>query len=75
MLRIKLIIKYCVSCCITYILQNDTRSIQYQNVNIINEEEKNQSPMYLFKTNELQWTNVNTNSIHTVSFNVRRAHT
>ena len=30
MLWIKLIIKYCVSCWITYILQNDTRSIQCQ---------------------------------------------
>ena len=30
MLRIKLIIKYCVSCWITDILRNDTRSIQYQ---------------------------------------------
>ena len=30
MLRIKLIIKYCVSCWITDILQNDTRTIQYQ---------------------------------------------
>ena len=29
MLWIKLIIKYCVSCWITDILQNDTRSIQY----------------------------------------------
>ena len=29
MLRIKLIIKYCVSCWITDILQNDTRYIQY----------------------------------------------
>ena len=30
MLWIKLIIKYCVYCWITYILQNDTRFIQYQ---------------------------------------------
>ena len=30
MLRIKLIIKYCVSCWITDILQNDIRSIQHQ---------------------------------------------
>ena len=30
MLWIKLIIKYCISCWITYILQNDTRSVQYQ---------------------------------------------
>ena len=30
MLRIKLIIKYCVSCWITVTLQNETRSIQYQ---------------------------------------------
>ena len=30
MLRINLIIKHCVSCWITYILQDDTRSIQYQ---------------------------------------------
>ena len=30
MLWVKLIIKYCVSCWITDILQNDTRSIQYQ---------------------------------------------
>ena len=30
MLRIKLIIKYCVSCWITDVLQNDTRSIQYE---------------------------------------------
>ena len=30
MLRIKLIIKYCISCWITDILQNDTGSIQYQ---------------------------------------------
>ena len=30
MLWIKLIIEYCLSCWITYILQNDTQSIQYQ---------------------------------------------
>ena len=30
MLWIKLIIRYCVSCWITYILQNDTRYIKYQ---------------------------------------------
>ena len=30
MLWMKLIIKYCVSCWITHILQNDARSVQYQ---------------------------------------------
>ena len=30
MLWIKLIMKYCVSCWITYIMQNDKRSVQYQ---------------------------------------------
>ena len=37
MLWIKLIIKYCVSCWITDILQNDTRSIKYQIALIVRE--------------------------------------
>ena len=44
MLWIKLIIKYCVSCWITDILQNDTRSVQYRTYLLVTHRSQNRNP-------------------------------